>query len=292
MRVTSLDSSIRALGGIATVRELGASPAQQRRLARAAGRGTLRRPRKGVYAVPDAHPDLIRAARVGGRLTGVSALPLHGLWNPPGHRSEPLHVEVHVATTPIAQPGRSRIYWRRDRTHPQFGLAPLRDVLARAAGSLSLPFAVAVLDSALRATPLTPVDLLMSSQSWSRPARAAAALTDARSESGTESVLRVLLHLAGIPATPQALLPTGDLDRADLLVGDRLLIECDSEAHHADPANRRADLKRDESLVALGFIVLRLDFRQVFDDPDGVVATVAAMVARREHLSARPTAET
>jgi len=83
--------------------------------------------------------------------------------------------------------------------------------------------------------------------------------------------------------------PTGDLDRADLLVGDRLIIECDSEAHHAEPSHRRADLRRDELLVALGYLVLRLDYRQVFDDPSGVVAVVEAIVARREHLSARPT---
>ncbi len=148
---------------------------------------------------------------------------------------------------------------------------------------------MAVLDSALRATPLTPVELQFLATGWRPQARAAAALVDERSESGTESVLRVLLREAGIHATPQAPLPIGDFARADLLVGDRLLIECDSEAHHAEPASRRADLRRDESLVALGYIVVRLDYRQVFDEPAGVVATIAAIVARGDHLSARPT---
>ncbi|KQV26690.1 endonuclease domain-containing protein [Yonghaparkia sp. Root332] len=162
-------------------------------------------------------------------------------------------------------------------------------MLRLAAADLPLPFAVAVLDSAMRVSPLTPVELLMAAQSWRGPAREAAELSDERSDSGTESVLRVLLHQAGIPATPQVPLPTGDLDRADLLVGDRLIIECDSEAHHAEAAHRRADLRRDELLVALGFLVLRLDYRQVFDDPAGAVAVVEAIVARGEHLSARPT---
>lgn len=283
-----LSSSLRAWGGIATLRELNASPAQQRRLARAVDRGELLRPRKGVYALPDAHPDLVRAARVGGRLTGVSALPHRRLWTPPCVRREPLHVEVHIAMTPIRQPGDPRIHWSRERVRPQFGLAPLEDVLRLAAADLPLPFAVAVMDSAMRVSPLTPVELLMAAQSWRGPARRAAELSDERSESGTESVLRVLLDEAGIPSTPQVPLPTGDLDRADLLVGDRLIIECDSEAHHAEPAHRRADLRRDELLVARGYLVLRLDYRQVFDDPAGVVAVVEAIVARREHLSARP----
>lgn len=162
-------------------------------------------------------------------------------------------------------------------------------VLARAANDLPRPFAVAVIDSALRATPLTPVELRFAMASWRPRARAASALADERAESGTESVLRVLLHEAGILATPQAPLPLGGGQRADLLVGDRLLIECDSEAHHADPSNRRADLRRDESLMALGFIVLRIDYRQIFGDPVGVVATISAIVARGDHVSATPT---
>jgi len=119
-------------------------------------------------------------------------------------------------------------------------------------------------------------------------ARRAFSLVDGRSESGTESVLRVLLHEAGIPAIPQPPLPLGYRERADLLVGDRLLIECDSDAHHAKPESRKADLRRDAWLTSLGFVVLRFDYSEVFDDPAGVVATVAAIVERGDHLSPRP----
>ncbi|WP_297603533.1 endonuclease domain-containing protein [Microcella sp.] len=240
--------------------------------------------------MPDLDPDIRRAAEVGGRVAGVSALHHHGLWVPPG-ASSVLHVEVvdEVQQRPAdAQGSTVLVHWLPAGTHPRFGVAPLEATLARAANDLPLPFAVAVLDSALRVTPLTPVELQFLASTWRPAARAAAALTDERSESGTESVLRVLLGEAGIHSTPQAPLPIGDFARADLLVGDRLLIECDSEAHHAEPANRRADLRRDESLIALGFCVYRPDYRQVFGDPDGVVATVAAIVARGDHLSVRP----
>ncbi|MEN9620637.1 MAG: hypothetical protein RL499_830, partial [Actinomycetota bacterium] len=285
----ALEKRLRAFGGIATVRELGVTPTEQRALARAVTKGDLLRLRTGVYALPDAHADVLRAAQIGGRLTGVSALEHHGLWVPPVLGVAELHVEARVAVTVRREcpPGlRVRVHWTRKQTDPQFGVAPLSSVLQRAAADLPHPFAVAVLDSALRSTPLTPVALLLDSASWRPRARAAAALTDGRSESGTESVLRVLLREAGIHSTPQAHLPLGGNQRADLLIGDRLLIECDSEAHHAEPARRRADLRRDESLVALGFVVVRLDYRQVFDDPAGVVATIAAIVARGQHLSA------
>lgn len=119
-------------------------------------------------------------------------------------------------------------------------------------------------------------------------ARPAFALVDGRSESGTESVLRVLLLDAGIPATPQPPLPLGYRERADLLVGDRLLIECDSDQHHGEPERRKADLRRDAWLTSLGFVVLRFDYSDVFNDPDAVVATVASVVERGDHVSRRP----
>ncbi|MBX9470566.1 endonuclease domain-containing protein [Microcella sp.] len=240
--------------------------------------------------MPELDADVAAAARVGGRVAGVSALRHHGLWVPPGARSV-LQVEVadELQERPAEAQGRPvLVHWLAAGSRPRFGVAPLEATLARAAQQLPLSYAVAVLDSALRATPLTPVDLQFLAASWRPRAKAAASLADERSESGTESVLRVLLREAGIHATPQAPLPIGNLARADLLVGDRLIIECDSEAHHAEPANRRADLRRDESLIALGFIVYRPDYRQVFGDPAGVVATVAAIVARADHLSHRP----
>jgi len=245
--------------------------------------------RRGVYAVRDAPLDVLRAATIGGRLTGVSALRHHGLWVPPRPYADELHVEARVAMTVFERPRDARVHWTRERTAPQFGVAPFESAVARAASTLPRALAVAVLDSALRATPLTPVELLMESTTWRPAARAAAALADERSESGTESVLRVLLLEAGIPSTPQPPLPTGDHHRADLLIGDRLLIECDSEAHHAEPSTRRADAARDALLTSIGFIVLRYDYRRVFNDPGGVIAEIAAVVERGDHLSAGPT---
>lgn len=280
----------RSLGGVARTHELAPTPALKRALQRSAARGEVRRLRRGVYAARDVHPDIAAAAAVGGRVAGISALPFHGLWIPPGTATV-LHVEVgdEMEAREGAHADRLVVtHWVASGARPRFGVAPLDDALRRAAGELALPEAVAVLDSALRATPLTPVGLRFLSHGWPPRARRAAALAHERSESGTESVLRALLHEVGIRATPQAPLPTGDNHRADLLIGDRLLIECDSDAHHAEPADRRRDLLRDESLVALGYLVVRFDYRQVFSDPAGVVATVAAIVARGDHVSRRP----
>ena len=286
-KTPDLIAILRAQGGIAAASELPADPAIRRAFTRAVAHGHIARPRHGVYAVPDAHPAIVRASAIGGRLTGVSALAHHGLWcPPPGAVAQMLRVEVDARTRvrhDLAERSGANLTWVRGPLVPRFGFAPLHSVLAHSAHELTVPYAVAVLDSAVRCTALSTVDLQMLAEGWSSRARIALTLVDERAESGTESILRVLLHEAGIPARPQPPVPIGGFERADLLVGDRLLIECDSEAHHAEPKNRRADLKRDEILFALGYIVVRLDYAQVLGDPEGVVATIAAMVARGEH---------
>lgn len=286
----SFADAARFRGGVARTHELASTSAQRRALQRSAALGEIRRLRRGVSAAGDAHPDITAAAIVGGRVGGVSALAFHGLWVPPGLATD-LHVEVgdEVEARSIDGAGRAVVvHWIASGARPRFGVAPLEDVLRRVVGELDLPQAVGVLDSAFRATPLTPTGLQIVSNSWPSRSREAVALADERAESGTESVLRVLLRRAGIRVVPQAPLPTGDHHRADLLIGDRLVIECDSEAHHTEPGSRRRDLLLDETLVALGYLVVRLDYGQVFGDLAGVIRTVAAIVARGDHMSRRP----
>lgn len=110
------------------------------------------------------------------------------------------------------------------------------------------------------------------------------ALIDSRAESGTESIVRVLLALEGIIATPQARVPFTDLERLDLVVGDRLVIECDSRAHHSTPADLDRDNARDLMLTALGYYVIRIRYRAAVSDPEGVVAAVRAVVDAGLHL--------
>jgi very-short-patch-repair endonuclease len=109
-------------------------------------------------------------------------------------------------------------------------------------------------------------------------------LVDRRAESGTESIVRVLLALVGIVAAPQVRVPFTDFDRLDLVVGDRLVIECDSRAHHSTAEQLDRDDARDLALTALGFLVLRVRYRTVMRDPEAVVAAVRRLVDAGLHL--------
>ena len=61
----------------------------------------------------------------------------------------------------------------------------------------------------------------------------------------------------------------------------RLVVETDSAAFHSSLAARRRDPLKDEALAALGFIVLRLRWRDVVETPAATAARVRAALAAR-----------
>jgi hypothetical protein len=286
--MSSLESTLRSLGGIAHVRRLGELGIPHSQVERAAAVGTIARVRPGVYAALDADVQLVRAARVGGRLAGASAARARGLWVPPGRV---LTVEVSRGSTHLRDPdnpGRSldrdredvRILWSGGTRSLRraFGVAPITDMLRQLVASEPEEYVVAVLGSLLRRSDTSRFDLELAAARLSAAGRALIPLVDQRSDSGSESVVRILLARAGCTAIPQVRIPFTDLERMDLLVGDRLVIECDSEQHHGGREQRLRDLRRDASLACLGFIVLRFDWQQIFFEPDAVVAAVLRYV--------------
>ncbi len=160
------------------------------------------------------------------------------------------------------------------------GLSSLADTLRQCVLTEPHPIAVAIIDSCLRTHPLDSVDLAFIERALPKRFGRVFSLVDSRAESGTESVLRVLLADAGVTARPQQRVPGSDLERLDLLVGDRLVVECDSEAHHGAHSDRLRDLRRDAQLAALGFIVMRFDYAQVLFEPGEVLAAVLSYVDR------------
>jgi very-short-patch-repair endonuclease len=109
-------------------------------------------------------------------------------------------------------------------------------------------------------------------------ARAVLPVADARAESPMESVLRWLVHEAGLPA-PELQHTVRDhaggfLGRADLAWPDRrVLVEFDGDVHR-DRAVFVGDLRRQNRLVAAGWTVLRFSSADVLGRPDEVVREI------------------
>ena len=274
------DAALRALGGIATLRQLagsGCAPAVVRYRART---GRIRRVREGVFATLDCPVEVIAAAEVGGRLAGASAARHLGFWSPPDDR---LVVEVprgvHTAPRPKTTVVRAPV------GPPAFGCAQPTDVIAQVLRSEPTPIAVAILDSMLRGG-VDEVDVHLAASTVAARFRRATSLLDCRAESGTESVVRAALALVDIRAEPQRRVPLTDLDRLDLLIGDRLVIECDSRGFHSAPGELDRDNDRDLMLIRLGYLVIRVRYRAAMHDLSGVVDAIRRYVDEGLHLDA------
>jgi hypothetical protein len=120
---------------------------------------------------------------------------------------------------------------------------------------------------------------------YSRRARRALDLTDGRSESVLETLVRVCLVSRGIaPPTPQAWIETsGGWFRVDLLwPAERVIVEVDGLGKYRAGWDRLVDEKRrQEYLEGAGYRVVRVTWRELRDDPEGVVRRVRAALATR-----------
>ncbi len=290
-----------ALGGVASARQLLAAGHSHDAVHRAQQRGDIVRVRRGIYAAPGAPPDIVRAARVGGALAGVSAAQFHSLWEPPHQK---LHVSVAADAHQLKHPndfGRALgpddgVAVRRDRKRFDPDLeafvVPLVTCLEQSLRTLPEEYAIAMLDSALhvgRDAAGQTVGPLMTAEQYRTlqlrmPARfqSTFAQVEPCADTGSESVARVRALRAGIPVRPQVWVAEGI--RADLAVGDRMLIEIGSIAHHSSPSDYNRDRDREAILNGYGFLTLEFSNRQVMWDWLTVEAVIFRKMDRGEHL--------
>lgn len=115
-------------------------------------------------------------------------------------------------------------------------------------------------------------------------ARAVLPVADPRAESPMESVLRWLLHAAGLPrpVLQHEIRDDGArfVGRADLAwPGRKVLVEFDGDVHRERDVFVR-DLRRQNRLIAAGWVVLRFTSADVAGRPDEVVAEIRRALHR------------
>lgn len=148
---------------------------------------------------------------------------------------------------------------------------------------------VVALDAVLheRAATLDEIETVLEQQRgwpYSRVARQAVDLCDERSESVLETLVRVCLVSHDIPRpTPQAWIETAHGSyRVDLLwPRQRVIVEVDGlEKYRTGWESVVAEKRRQEQLERAGYLVIRVTWRELRDDPAGVVRRVRAALAR------------
>lgn len=289
--VDAMDDVVRRLGGAAKTVELRTAGFSKGELGRAVRSGRLVRPRKAWYVAPGTPPDLVAAVRVGGRATCVTALRHHGVWIT--DHVPLVHVAVHREASRLRAISNRRerqvdvrdavVHWR-DTARPRQAapsrlLEPVGVALRDAFECLHGDDLFATVESALHLG-------VVSMEGWrrilataSRARRTELADASRLSGSGVES-----LFVRGVRRLPIRLRIRQQVqigpDRVDTVLGDRLVVELDSERYH----DLRADRRRDARLALAGYAVLRFDHGQVLFDWPTVEAVLVAALVRGDHL--------
>lgn len=249
----------------------------RRGLDRALATGALVRIRKGAYVRGDCPPALVAAATSGGRLDCISLLHALGVF-------VMTHGELHIQLDPHATRAAPRAegvvrHWR-STVGGRFALAvDLVEALAQACRCQPPRAAIATLDSAWH---LGLIDEAAVSEVFARlPPRFGAlrAHLDPRSESGPETLVRLLLRGLGLSVDLQVDVP--GVGRVDMVVDGWLIVECDSRAHHDGWEAHRRDRRRDLTAAALGYTTIRPIAEDIMYHPEQVVAAIRGLIDAR-----------
>lgn len=239
-------------------------------LAKLVAEHRLRRLRIGWYATPSAAPRVVSAVECGGVLSCAGALAEHGLWvlAPNDHARVPPGSTVRHAGGVV----------HRLNGHASNGVDSVGTALSVASGCLTFDEVIAAVDSALNSGAIAAADLAAELQT--PRGRRILAASDARAESGLESLVRLRLGRLGIRVHPQVQLGAA---RVDLLVGNRLVIECDGDQWHGAPDQADRDRRRDAELLRRGYLVLRLGYRRIVDEWPETEALILELVRADAH---------
>jgi very-short-patch-repair endonuclease len=161
-------------------------------------------------------------------------------------------------------------------------LASTVDALVDAVQCQSEEYAVVVIDSALNKGLVTLRELEAAFARLPRRYARALSRVDARSESGTETLVRMRLRALGLRVSVQVRI--SGVGRVDLLIGDRFVIECDSRQWHTGQERYGADRHRDRQLIGLNYLAMRITYEMVLFDWAETERVILSRVARRDHM--------
>jgi hypothetical protein len=285
MHTATLTDIVSDSGGFATRRQLRRAGATDRDLTRAVRSGDLHRPRLGWYSNLPLDDDRVTAVKVGGRLSGASALFHLGGWM--WRRPARVCVSVAPNAARLRRCRRSRVVWDPVDVRERGGVAlvAVSDALVRAVLEEDFEIAVALCDWALHQGRVSAQEFAEVVSRLPADARGVADWVDADSESILESVVRTRLRRAGFHVTSQV--PVGFGRHTDLVVNGVLGVETDGRRWHADRFD--ADVSKDMATFIRRRIPVHLSYALVTQEWETVLAAIeAAVLMHRDGTAAAP----
>jgi very-short-patch-repair endonuclease len=246
--------------------------------------GDLLRLRNGQYAPPDLPAELVRCGRLGGRLDCVSLLAAIGVFVRSGHG---IHVQFSPGTTRLPPRQRDVVaHWRPFRGGRGRLSADVVEALVQACRCQAPRDAIATLDSAWHLGVVDEADIAAVFHRLPQRYHVLRRLLDPRCESGSESIMRLILRMLGAHIDVQVRI--AGVGRVDFVVDGWLIIECDSRAHHEGWSAQRKDRRRDLAAAALGYTTVRPLAEDILFRPDETAAEIARILSHGSSHRRRP----
>ena len=277
---------------IAETEALNAAGANWRVLRAAVESGYLVRARRGHYALPDTDAHVLEAVRLGGRLACISAVANSGIFvldstfahihlDPTASRLRAPHDRFQRLTTQNRDG--VELHWGQlldpaGGSECRIGLA---DALVQVFRCQKPRFAIASLDNALFKGLLTAQAVSQIFAALPAEFQSLRRLIDCRSESGQETVLRLVIRGAGFDVEIQV--EIGGVGRVDMVVEGRIVVEADSRQFHDGWEAHARDRSRDCDLAMRGYLTLRVLYRDIIHHPERVIAAITGLLAAASH---------
>ncbi|GAA1214673.1 hypothetical protein [Rhodoglobus aureus] len=270
--MTDIQALVNGLGGLAQKRQLVARGAQDSELTRAVKDGAVARARQGWYTTVDVAAPRVRAVRVGGRLTGISAISDWGGWVLGKHQ---LHVSVPQNAArlrnqwnrrkPIGAHRGVRVHWDPPSTSERGSLwhVGLAEALRRVVVDEDLETAVASIDWALRTARIDHFDFEQLILSLPLHKRWIRSWVDGRCESLPESLARTRLRLAGHRVKIQVAVGK---KRIDMVIDSIVGLEINGKQFHAHTFEE--DHLKSIEITIVGFYAMSVSAKMVFTQWD------------------------
>ncbi|MBG6237112.1 very-short-patch-repair endonuclease [Mycetocola sp. CAN_C7] len=233
--------------------------------------------RRPWLAARAAHPEAVRAVRLGGKLAAASALRSYGVWV---SRNSGLWVQASSQSSrlPPVRRGEHRITapeWFEHVTDVQWRVS-VPDALVQAIRNEETPDAIASLESA-RYQGLID-DALVRDIANLVPHRKRRTLERSRrgAMSGIETLFRLAAEAQGWRVDIQVFIR--GVGHVDVLIDGWLVIELDGGTH-ADINQMHVDRQRDTELILLGYRYHRFDHPQLMGSMDRCIEVVRLILA-------------
>lgn len=272
---------------VVTTSDLHMAGATDRDITAGVRNGHLVRVRRGHYVHPAENGHLIEAATVGGVLSCISALRDAGVYAF-DHRRVHVHLKRHGSRLRAPHDRRmslsgidrqkldlhwSALRWPEDATSHAVGI---KDALLQSLYCQTPWHSVASIDSALFQGMVDADAVAEIFDAAPQRYRDLRQLVDARSESGQETILRLIVQRAGYRYEIQHYLR--GVGRVDMLVEDILVLEADGRTYHDGWDAHRRDRFRDIGAAESGYPTLRFTYPVIMHESGLVVRAIEGLL--------------